>query len=137
MNANRCIIQPRSIISNNRYMCISIPMWDWQLIRDNFNDLWSYERNAMEWYVLRLKSHTGNKNTAIHIPTSLKVIIHVRDISILYVRRIYDWIREMWLKHSRSYNVIYVVCCIQPWNINFTWYAQSLSVFFSLELVWV
>ena len=122
LNANKCTIQPYLIISSNSYVCISIPIWNWQLICEMFNDLLSYKNNAMAISVLWLRIHTGNKNTVIQISTGLQVLIHTRNIFILYARHFYNWIRDIWLKQSCDYKVICFIRDIQTWYIQFTRY---------------
>ena len=132
MNANRFRIQPRLRLSSNRYTSISIPICAWQIICKNFNCLRSYEHNDMAISVLLLMIHTGNNSTVICISNWLQVIIHLRDIFIFYERRVYGWILDMWLQHNSGYKVICLIRDIYPWVIQFTWYAQILSIFIYL-----
>ena len=62
---------------------------------DNLNILWSYEHCNVAISAVQLRSHMGNKNTVIHISIHSQIISHANNISILYVRRVYDWIRDM------------------------------------------
>ena len=58
-----------------------------------------------------------------------QVRIHTREISILYGIRVFDWIQDMWLQHRRDYEFIWGICDIHLWAIQFTRYAQGLSIF--------
>ena len=116
--------------SENRYACIFILICDWRLICANFNNLRSHEHDTIAIFILWLRICTGNKNTVICIWICLQVIRHAPDISILYVRRVHNWIQGMWLKHNRKYKVICVIHNIQTCAVQFTRYAQSLQYFF-------
>ena len=123
--------------SDNKYVCVSIPVCDWRLICTNFNDLRSYEHDAMAISILRLRISTGNNNTSMRISILSQLIIHAPNVSILYVRRVYHLIGDMWLQHNRDYEVICVIRDIHPCAIQFTRYEQSLSIFLSLDFIWV
>ena len=102
-DSNGCSIQPRSILGSNRYVYIYIPIYNWQLTLTNFNDFLFYDHKAMDISILQLRSHTGNNNTVVCISTCSQVISHTHNISIIYVRHAYNWIKYMWIQHSRNY----------------------------------
>ena len=111
--------------------------WNWLIIRANLNDLRPYKHNAVSASFLRFRIHMGNKNSIISISTRSQVIIHMRNTSILYARRVYNWIWDMWLQCSRYYKVICAIHNIQTWAIQFTRYAQILLVFLYPYFLWV
>ena len=92
--------------------------------------LWSYP-------FFEPRSHTGNNNTVIRISIRSQVKVHAPNISILYVRHIYDWIWYMWIQRNCYYEVICLIRDIQPCADQFTRYAQILLMFHYLELVWL